>query len=366
MFTRLSSCTLPGATKGREDWVEPPRYDGAQRQPDGTEMNVPIYPLRRRSAVTKPRVLLVDDHCAVIDRVSAMLAADFDVVEVATDPRQAVAAATRATPDVIVLDINMPGLNGFQAKRELDRAGLRVPVVFLSAEENDDLVIAAFRCGGRGFVRKSTLFSDLATALDQVLAGRLFVPSLTSLIELDHADGHAMHVYGDHETFLDSLADFFGRALRRGDATCIIATDDVRSGLTTRLRDGGWDVGGTTGHKRCLVIDAADAMSRFMRNGHPDPAVLTEIASELDQYRRAVSEDKKARLTLFGNMSPWLMANGNPAAAIALETVWSRLTQGLPFLTVCGYPASCIRENDPGTWSHTYIPHGVVSHGARL
>ena len=319
-----------------------------------------------RGAVAKPRVLLVDDHCAVIGRVAALLAADFDVVGVATDPTQAVAAAISLAPDVIVLDINMPGLNGFQAKRALDQAGSRAPVVFLSAEEDDDLAIAALRCDGRGFVRKSTLWRDLPTALDQVLAGRLFVPSLTSLIEMDHADGHAMHLYGDQEYFLNGLADFFGRALRRGDATCVIATADVRNGLIGRLRDSGWDVGGATGHKRCRMIDAADAISRFMRNGLPDPVVLAEIASELDQYRRAVSEDKKSRLTLFGNMSPWLMANGNTAAAIALETVWSRLTQGLPFFTVCGYPASCLQENEPETSSQTYVPHRAISHAPRL
>jgi hypothetical protein len=114
------------------------------------------------------------------------------------------------------------------------------------------------------------------------------------------------------------------------------------------------------------MIDAAEAMSRFMRNGLPDPVVLAEIASELDQYRRAVSEDTKSRLTLFGNMSPWLMANGNPAAAIALETVWSRLTQGLPFFTVCGYPASCLQEHEPETSSQTYVPHRAISHAPRL
>jgi CheY-like chemotaxis protein len=322
--------------------------------------------LVRRGAAGKPRVLLVDDHCAVIDRVAALLADDFDVVGVATDPRQAVAAANRTAPDVIVLDINMPGLNGFQAKRELDRAGSRAPVVFLSAEEDDDLAIAALRCGGRGFVRKSTLWRDLPIALDQVLAGRLFVPSLTSLIELDHADGHAMHLYGDHQTFLDGLADFFGRALRRGDATCVIATEDVRNGLSRRLQDAGWDVGDPSGHPRCLLIDATEAMNRFMRNGLPDAVVLAEMAAELDQYRRAVSDDKKSRLTLFGNMAPSLIAGGNLAAAIALETIWNRLTQGLPFFTVCGYPASCLQENEPETRSQAYVPHRAVSHAPRL
>jgi DNA-binding NarL/FixJ family response regulator len=322
--------------------------------------------LTRRGAVAKPRVLLVDDHPGVIEKVAALLADQFDVAGVATDPRRAVDAAKQAGPDVIVLDINMPGLNGFQTKRELDSAGSKAPIVFLSAEEDDDLAIAAFRCGGRGFVRKSTLWRDLATALDQVLAGRWFVPSLTSLIELDQAQGHAMHLYGDHEKFVDGLADFFGRALSRGDATCVMATEDVRDGVRGRLREAGWDVGGPSGHTRCLMIDATDAINRFMRNGLPDALVLAEIAAELDAYRRAVSEDKKSRLTLFGNMASSLIANDNLTAAITLETVWGRLTDRLPFFTVCGYPASCLQENDRESWSQTYVPHTAVSHAPRL
>ena len=82
---------------------------------------------------------------------------------------------------MIVLDINMPGLDGFQTKRALEQAGSRAPVVFLSALDADDYVSEAFRCGGRGYVLKAHLARDLASALDQVLLGRMFVPSLTSL-----------------------------------------------------------------------------------------------------------------------------------------------------------------------------------------
>jgi hypothetical protein len=145
--------------------------------------------------------------------------------------------------------------------------------VFLSAAEDDDHAIAAFRCGGRGFVRKSRVGRDLASALDQVLQGRWFVPSLTSLFELAGGGGHAMQLRGDSTSFLDGLAAFLDRALRRGDATCVIGPEDVREDLSRRLRQAGWDVGGSSGHHRYLVMDTADALSRFMRNGLPDPTV---------------------------------------------------------------------------------------------
>jgi len=86
----------------------------------------------------------------------------------------------------------------------------------------------------------------------------------------------------------DGLAAFFDLALRRGDATCVIATEDVRDGLGRRLRARGWDVGAPHTHERYLVIDAAEALNRFMRKGLPDADLLGEIAGELDQYRRCV------------------------------------------------------------------------------
>jgi hypothetical protein len=256
----------------------------------------------------------------------------------------------------------MPGLDGFQTKRALEQAGSRAPVVFLSAVDADDYVSEAFQCGGRGYIPKLRLARNLASAVDQVLLGRLFVPSLTSLYDLAKDGGHAMQVHGDVECFLDGLASFFNLALRRGDATCVIGTDEVREGLSRRLRAAGWDVGGPSGHKRYLSISTTDALSRFMRDGLPDAGVIADIALELDQYRRDVSESESSRLTIFGNMVVPLIAEGNSTAAIALESHWTRLTHALPFLTLCGYPASCFHACGPDVWSNTCHQHWAVSH----
>jgi CheY-like chemotaxis protein len=290
-----------------------------------------------------------------------VLIEDFDVAGVASDGYQALEAARHVVPDLIVLDVNMPRLNGFQTMRALREAGSQTPVVFLSMFDEEETVAEAFRCGGRGYVLKTQLASDLASALDQVLLGRLFVPSPASLFDLAKGGGHAMQLHGGLEVFLDGLAVFFDLALRRGDATCVVSTEDVRDGLARRLKAAGWDVGGPSGHPRYRVMDAADGLSRLMRHGRPDPEILAEIASELDQYRRAASEAASARLTIFGNMSALLMADGNPAAALALENQWNRLTEGLPFLTLCGYPASCF-HHAPDLWSRTCHEHWAVSH----
>jgi DNA-binding NarL/FixJ family response regulator len=320
----------------------------------------------RSLGVAKPKVLLVDDHRGVLNKVSAILAHDFDVAGLANDGAQALDAMNQVRPDVIVLDVEMPGLDGFQTKRALEQAGSRAPVVFLSATATDEVIGEAFRSGGRGYVLKSHVVRDLASTLDHVLSGRLFAPSLSSVFRLANGGGHATHLHGDIESFLDDLAACFDLALRQGDATCVIATEDMREGLGRRLRAAGWDLGSPAGHKRYLVIDVADAVSRFMRNGRPDAGIVAEIASELDQYRREATDGTPARLTIFGNIAESLTANGNPTAAIALESQWNALTRELPFFTLCGYSTGCFHDGVSGLWSSACQEHWAVSHAPDL
>jgi len=311
----------------------------------------------------KPKVLLVDDHRHVLEAVAASLAREFDVAAVATDGMQALETAFRVNPDVIVLDVSMPGIDGFQTFRALENAGSRTPVVFLSMYDADVYVSEAFRCGGRGFVLKSQIERDLASALDQALDGRLFAPSLTSLYRLAEGGGHAMQVHGDDESFLDGLATLFDLALRLGDATCVVAPKPVRQRLGDRLQARGWNVGGSSGHTRYVAVDATEALSRVMRNGLPDEALVAEVVAEMEEYRRAAAERATSRLTVFGNMSMLLTEEGNTKAATALENCWDRLTRDLPFLTVCGYSTSCFHGGASDLLSRIRTAHWAMNHG---
>ncbi len=251
---------------------------------------------------------------------------------------------------------------GFETLRTLTRSGLPpTPVVFLSMHDADDIVGEAFRCGGKGYVLKQRVGRDLVTALDQTLLGRSFMPSLGPLLSADEG-GHAMQLYDSPESFVDGLADFFDVALRRGDATCVIATKPVRESLGDRLKARGWDVNGSSGHKRYLAVDSADALSRFMRNGLPDPDRLADVIKELDEYRRVEGNGTTPRLTLGGSMAPLLAEDGNAAAVIALESLWNQLTHHLPFLTVCGYASSCFHDGVPDLWSGACGEHQALSH----
>lgn len=322
-----------------------------------------LHPRTSPTAARRPRVLLVDDHRRIIDNVSTMLSDDFEVAGVATDGRQAVEIVQQVQPDVVVLDVEMPGLDGFQTLRAMGQSGFATPpAVFLSMHHSEAIISEAFRSGARGYVMKTRVARDLVNALDQVLDGRMFVPSLTSLLQLAKSGGHAMEVHHDLQSSVDDIGALFASALHRGDATCVIATLEFRERLADRLGVLGWDVAGSSGHKRYRAIDAAEAIDGIMRNGLPDRDRVAEIAIELERYRRHVSDDKTSRVVIFGNMASLLSENGNVAAAIALERLWNEVTRGLPFLTVCGYGSSCFHDGAPNLWSDVCAEHWALSH----
>jgi hypothetical protein len=207
---------------------------------------------------------------------------------------------------------------------------------------------------------KSRVRRDLPTAIEQAYSGRRFVPSLDVLFELA-AGGHAMLLYGGDEGFVENLSLVLDLALRRGDATCVIATEHVRAALADRLHACGWNVSGSSGHERYLAVDADEALNRLMRNGLPDGDELAKIVAELDQYRLAVA-GPVSRLTVFGNMVVSLSLSGNNDAVVAVERLWSALTRSLPFLTVCAYTTSCFHDGVPGLWPGICEEHWALSH----
>ena len=120
------------------------------------------------------RVLLVDDTPAMLSRAAAVLAARCVVVGSATDGPSAIKAAIALRPDVIVLDISMPGMSGLEVAMRLRSMGFVTPIVFLTVHDEAEIVTAARACGACGYVVKTRLASDLAVAVHEASAGRPF------------------------------------------------------------------------------------------------------------------------------------------------------------------------------------------------
>ena len=124
------------------------------------------------------RVLLVDDNDAMLARAAAALRYCCLVVGSVKDSRKALDAALSLKPDVIVLDISMPGMSGLEVAARLREAGSNAALVFLTVHDEEDIILAAKAAGAIGYVVKPRLGSDLTLAVQEARAGRPFVSPL--------------------------------------------------------------------------------------------------------------------------------------------------------------------------------------------
>jgi len=125
--------------------------------------------------MTRPRVLLADDHQIMAEGLKGLLEPEFEVVDVVSDGRELVAAAKRHRLDVIVADISMPTLNGIEAAIQLRDAGVASKVIFLTMHRDVAYARRALEAGASGFVLKHSAPSDLVTAIREALRGQTYV-----------------------------------------------------------------------------------------------------------------------------------------------------------------------------------------------
>jgi DNA-binding NarL/FixJ family response regulator len=127
-----------------------------------------------------PRVLLVDDNLDMLESAAEVLSSGFEIVGRANDGPAALEAAGKLHPDVIVLDISMPGMGGLEVASRLRAAGSQAAVVFLTVHDDEEFVRAASDAGGLGYVLKPRLVSELPHAAFEASEGRRYVS--TSLL----------------------------------------------------------------------------------------------------------------------------------------------------------------------------------------
>jgi DNA-binding NarL/FixJ family response regulator len=125
--------------------------------------------------MSKIRILLADDHQTILERVCGVLGEDFEIVGTENNGRDAVVATLRLNPDVLVIDISMPVLNGLQAVRQLRSAKQDTKVVILTVHTDQDFVTAALSAGASAYVTKADVTTDLVPAIHEALAGRIYI-----------------------------------------------------------------------------------------------------------------------------------------------------------------------------------------------
>jgi len=142
--------------------------------------------------VPKPRVILADDHTLLLEAFEKLLAPECDIVAKVADGRALLAAVREHHPDVVVLDLAMPLLNGIDAARQIKQEDRSVRLVFVTMNEDPDLAAEALRAGGTAYLLKRSAGSELLTAIREAMKHRSYVTPLV----MEGMLGSLMHPTG--------------------------------------------------------------------------------------------------------------------------------------------------------------------------
>ncbi|MCA9421619.1 MAG: response regulator transcription factor [Nitrospira sp.] len=125
--------------------------------------------------VTRPRIILADDHALVLEGLAKLVTEGCDLVGKVEDGRALLQAAQKLEPDVIVLDISMPKLNGLDAARQLRKLLPSIKLIFLTMHADPQYAKEAFQIGASGFLLKRSAASELMQAINAVMKGQYYV-----------------------------------------------------------------------------------------------------------------------------------------------------------------------------------------------
>ena len=320
--------------------------------------------------ISSIRVLIVEDYEPFQRFVVSTLQGKWKVQDIhtVTDGLAAVREAQELQPDLILLDIGLPSLNGFEAARQIRKLSPSSKIIFVTQESSAHLVEEAFNSGACGYVIKASAGSELPAAIATVLGGEHFVssrlagrdftaasnlrtvaappssvhplptPTLSRRAETSHR--HEVQFYSDEESFVGGFAQFIASGLKYGRAVIFIGTESHRESLLTRLKADGIDITAASDQRRFIPVDFGVTLSSLMVGDLPDPVRLFRMADDLIETASTGIAGTQARVAVCGELAPLLLRQGKPESAVRLEQLWDELAAKHCLDTLCGYSLS--------------------------
>ena len=317
------------------------------------------------------RVFLVDDHEPWRRHIRSLLrtSGGWQIVGEAAEGLEAVHRAATLAPDLILLDVELPALNGLEVARRILAVAPSARVLFVSSHRSWEIAEAAFGTGARGYLLKSHAGEELLPAMNTIVRGRRFISAafLGSPVEdrprSRRAARHHRHevgFYSQHAFLLDDFTEFAEGALNDGKAV-IVATiasrrDDLQQRLQARV-----DLDLAVRQGRYLWVDEAEAVSPLMVDGSPDETTFWKNATSMVIQAAQASRCDPPRVAACGECSDQLLQAGNLEAAIRLEHLWDELTSVFNMDVLCGYSMTAPRhDDDRGAFDRICAEHTAV------
>ena len=305
-----------------------------------------------------PRVVLADDHPGVLQTVRTILKPHFDVVAAVRDGKAAVDAAARTNPDLALLDITMPELNGFRTARELKQEQSHAKVVFLTAQEDDDYISEALAAGARGYVVKRRLHSDLLPALHLAHAGHFFIsphafightnegiikPDGTTRtpvaqFENNGNNGHVMEFYSEDSLFMNRMSDIAYTSLTADKPVIVLLKRNHLQFVSRQLLSSGIDLDGAIrwGDYRAFGVEFVAPI--LMPNSQLNTTRFFSFFDSLFARTALNSRKKCSGAVVLGNLASALLDLGyEHQTAMRAEQLWNDLARKHSCVVHCGY-----------------------------
>jgi CheY-like chemotaxis protein len=296
------------------------------------------------------------------------------VVSEASDGLEAVQMAKELAPDVILLDIGLPKLNGLDAARQVRLVAPASRILFVSMLDSLDIVEAALSTGASGYVLKLDAGSELVAAVKAVSQGKRFVSSRIKGLSPDGPSAelpeptdsfaignHKVQFYSDETVFQQSVSDFIGSALRTGNAAILFATRPHRDAVFQELHSQGLDVNAAIQRGAYVPLDAAEVLSTFIVNDWPDEDRFFGAFRGIIESASKAAKAPHPRVAVFGEGVALLWAEGKADAAIRLEQLGNHLVRMFRVDILCAYPLSLQIQEDKHTFDAICAEHSGVS-----
>ena len=295
-----------------------------------------------------------------------------------SDGLAAVQKAEELNPDLILLDIGLPTLNGIEAARRIRKLVPKAKILFLSQESSHDVVQEVLNLGARGYVVKTQAGSELLAAVEAVLHDQKFVskglarqkfanaadthapdwpypdevlashPPSSGAQKTEVAGYHDVLFYSDDARFLENFSRFIEANLEAGNVVIVVATDAHRASLREILQAHGVDVAIAVEEGRYIPLSVAETLSAFMVDDLPDPIRFAKVAGDLISRAAKTVNGKHRRVSACGECAPSLWAKGMTEAAIRTEQLWDDVARTYGVDILCGYPVNSFRGGENG------------------